>query len=168
MMMMMMMMTIFSDACDVVGAVRLKSVRLGIEARSDALTAHGSVLGSAPRVSVQLTPNWLARHSRMPLVRTPVTPDSAQLFLRLAFFLAVLLRLLFLLEQEGFGSEVGLGRVVLELGGFHLRPALQQLCGSRIELLLVSSARNPQVRSWCWRWSHVCDHRVRRCIGHGR
>ena len=43
--------------------------------------------------------------SRMPPVRTPVTSVSAQRFLRLAFFLAALLSLLLLVEQEGFGVE---------------------------------------------------------------
>ena len=41
-------------------------------------------------------------------------------------------RLLLHHKQESFGSKVG-----LELGGFHLWPALQQRCSSHSELFLV-------------------------------
>ena len=87
-----------------------------IEARSVALTAHGSVLGSAPTVSVQLTPNWQA-----PAIVHAVGTNTGNSRLRSALFalcplLGRLLRLLLLLEQEDLGSQVVLGRIGLQLG----------------------------------------------------
>ena len=94
---------------------------LGIEARV-ALTAHCSVLGSEPRVSVLLTPNWLAPAVAHADGTDTGNPRLRSTLLALGPLLARLLHLLLILEQEGFGSQVGLGRVGLELGG-SLQPA---------------------------------------------
>ena len=107
-------------------------MRLGIEARSSQ-TAHGSVLGSAPMVSVQLTPNRLTPAFPHATCTNTGNPRPRSALLALGLLVGRRLRLLLLIEQEGFGSQVGLGSIGLELGGFDCRPALQQICCRRID-----------------------------------
>ena len=118
-----------------------------IEARS-AQTAHGSVLGSANKVSVQLTPNWLA---------PAPGPRSALLALGLLF--GRLLSLLLLIEQEGFCVEVRqrfVGFLYLALGGFSLRQRCRQQ-----PLLLVHQ------RTGGGRCGHAFTHWSGRCMSSG-
>ena len=94
-------------------------------------------LGRRPRFPSSSPQTGWPWHSRMPPVRTPTgNPRLSSALLALGLFPG--------------RSEVGLGRVVLELGGFHL---LQQLCGSRMLLLIREKSAGERlelVLHRCW------------------